>query len=312
MQNQSVLETRALSTQQIQSLFDFAQQMEASYEKTKNFLGRAQLAPPKVVANLFFEPSTRTRLSFEMATTRLGLSCLSMDSMSSTSLTKGESFADTILNVAAMQPDLIVIRYGDSRELDELLPTLNIPVISAGTGVLAHPTQALLDAYTILKERKKIAGERVLIVGDIRHSRVARSNVDVLTRMGAEIGICGPPLFMPESHLFPHVKRFNRIEDGIAWATVLMGLRIQLERHDSKEIHSEKVVKTFTEYEINLSRLSKFIDDGIVMHPGPINHGVEFAPGVLQDQRSRVLSQVTNGVFIRASLLAHILDLARI
>ncbi len=309
---QSLLDTRTLSADAVHSLFDLADKFRASSEVRGSFRA-LEAGPPdgsKVVALLFFEASTRTRLSFQQAAYRLGLPVLTMEA-SSSSVSKGETLTDTVLNVLAMKPDCLVLRYGNSLELDALIPTVPVPVINAGNGTMAHPTQGLLDAYTILKERGRIEGERVLIVGDIIHSRVARSNFDILSRLGAEIGVCGPGELLPSAEELPSGSRiFHDLNEGLAWATVCMGLRIQFERHGNDDIR-EKVAAYHRSYGITRSRLQHLRPEGILMHPGPINHGVEFSCDVLQDPRCRVLAQVTNGVLIRAAVLSEVLVLQR-
>lgn len=291
----SVLATQDLTTEQVLSLFNLAKTIQPGSKIPQ--ANRSMICA-------FFEPSTRTKMSFQMAGLQVGVQSVNFDA-SHSSLSKGETLTDTILNLVAMKPDLLVVRYGDSEELDQLLPTLKTPVISGGSGKSAHPTQALLDAYTIWSERKNLQGERVFIVGDIEHSRVAKSNYDLLIRLGCEVGFGGPLAFLPRKEHFPKAKYFSSISEGISWATVLMGLRIQLERHASGVRVSER--EYHSEFGITSERLKAFANDGIIMHPGPINQGVEFAPEVLSDQRCRVLQQVTNGVAVRAALIKKVL-----
>lgn len=239
-----------------------------------------------------------------MAGLRAGVQTINFDS-SHSSLSKGETLSDTVLNLVSMQPDLFVIRYGDSIELDHLLPTLKIPVLSGGSGKTSHPTQALLDAFTILKERGKLEGEKVFIVGDVEHSRVAKSNYELLTRLGCEVAFCGPAGMLPIKADFPKANYFSVLKDGLKWATVCMGLRIQLERHSKgSPVREDEYIN---EFGITSDALKNFAKDGIIMHPGPINQGVEFAPEVLRDKRCRVLEQVTYGVAVRAALIKKVL-----
>ncbi len=314
-QNLSLLDTRSFSDTDINALFSLSDVLRERGEKTGFFYQpqRQPAAGSKVVALLFFEPSTRTRLSFQTAAYRLGLATTVMEPGGS-SVVKGESLADSVLNVAAMKPDAIVVRWGSTEELNEVLPALNIPVVNAGSGTLAHPTQALLDAYTIQRERGQVRGERVLIVGDIRHSRVAHSNFDVLSKLGAEIGVCGPEDFLPNTKLPYNLKVFRSLDEGVRWATVCMGLRIQLERHSSTQLSTDstdRLAEYHASYGITPKVLQSFSDTGILMHPGPINHGVEFDSRVLKDRRCRVLEQVANGVVIRAAVLSRILNLEK-
>jgi aspartate carbamoyltransferase catalytic subunit len=222
------------------------------------------------------------------------------------SLSKGETHGDTVLNIAAMDPDVMIVRYGRSPELDTLLPTLGMPVLNAGSGASAHPTQALLDAYTITRERRNIAGERVLIVGDIRHSRVARSNFDVLKKLGAEVAVCGPDRLLPTEDI-EGIQVFHDLDEATRWCSIYMGLRIQLERHEAHQLNLESQDDYHHHFGLTKERLKILAKDAMIMHPGPINHGVEFCLDVMRDPRCRVLEQVTNGVLIRGALLARIL-----
>jgi aspartate carbamoyltransferase catalytic subunit len=307
----SLLETKSLSRSQIFSLFEKANQLEASFQKNGNFIDAAPALQNKVLACLFFEPSTRTRMSFQIAAYRLGLHVTVLESSATSSLSKGETPLDTVLNIAALQPDALVVRYGNWPELGPLLEELSIPVLNAGSGQSAHPSQALLDAYTIWRERGQLEKERVLIFGDILHSRVARSNIEVLQKMGAQVGLCGPADWLSlgsenDSASGAPIQKFSTLEEGLKWASVCMGLRVQRERHidgrafDSAAYHAE--------FGLNQNRLALFAKDGLLMHPGPINHGVEFSSEVLQDPRSRVLKQVSYGVLIRGALLVRALQ----
>jgi aspartate carbamoyltransferase catalytic subunit len=243
-------------------------------------------------------------MSFQIAAERLGYSVAILDSESS-SLSKGETQADTVLNLLAMNPDGLVIRYGTDVALDDLLPTIKIPVFSAGTGTRSHPTQALLDAFTIYRERGSVSKVKVLIVGDILHSRVASSNFDVLTKLGAEVGVFGPAHLLPPADQLPKsVKIFENLDDACEWCDVYMGLRVQLERHESKSALASLDNDYTREFGLNASRLKKLKSDAMIMHPGPINRGVEFSAEVFTDPRNKVLSQVSNGVLIRAALFA--------
>lgn len=306
-QSPSLFEVASYSPELIEDLFARAER----FEKNVHVNGYFQNPKHRVVGLLFFEPSTRTRLSFQMAAQRLGYETLHFDNASS-SLSKGESFSDTVLNLVAMGPDALVIRYGISPELDQLLPTLPVPVINAGSGIASHPTQALLDAFTIYREKGSFSGLKVLIVGDIRHSRVARSNFDVLTRLGATVAVCGPPEFIQKNDLPTQVKVFESLDEAVEWCDIYMGLRVQLERHaESGSLSNDQEIAAYhSSFGLTQTRLQKLKKDAIILHPGPINHGVEFASGasVMKDPRNRVLQQVTNGVLIRASLLAQIFD----
>lgn len=318
----SLLDTRALSATEINSLFERADVLAKNYERHGNFanlnLGEVGLPVPqtpthipKVIACLFFEASTRTLLSFQSAAYRLGHNVVTFDIGTGSSMLKGETEEDTVLNVAAMKPDALVIRYNRSEKLDLFLPNSPIPVISAGTGTQSHPTQALLDAYTIRRSMGEVKGQRVLIVGDIVHSRVARSNFDVLTKLGAEVGICGPEHFLPKESETPGIRIFHDLDEALSWPTVYMGLRVQTERHGGDPELRGRSIEVYREdyhsrFGLSLARAKKLSTNAIILHPGPINHGVEFAPEIVNEPRSRVFEQVANGVLIRAALLARI------
>ncbi len=314
----SLLDTRQLSLSDLQSIFQRAAEFSRQSRNGLNFSSDQNLGTKpeaaKIIASLFLEPSTRTRMSFQIAAQRLGHRTVVLDGDRTSSMSKGESDVDTVLNIAAMRPDAIIVRYNLSPGLDELLPTLDIPVISAGSGTLHHPTQALLDAFTIMRERghhdHRLDGERVLIVGDIAHSRVASSNFDTLLRLGAEVAICGPPDLLPQGGGlqgvdYRSIKVFSDLNVAIEWPTVYMGLRIQLERHDhsSAELRQQLASDFHGKFGLSEARLRKLDASATILHPGPINHGVEFCPEVVRDPRSRILEQVTNGVLIRAAVL---------
>lgn len=308
----SLLDTRILSAKEIDEIFLKADSLGGQAFPRDVVL---KPGPTPVVCCLFFEASTRTRMSFQMASYRLGLQVLTMELSSGSSLSKGETPTDTVLNFAAMKPDVLVVRYGNSRELDTLLPKLDIPVLNAGSGTMAHPTQGLLDAYTLRQEWGSLKGKKVLIFGDVLHSRVARSNFDVLSKLGAQVGVFGPEDMLPSSKGEAlssefEIRIFTDLDEALPWADACMGLRVQLERHESKTLDLDSSGGNATylsRYGLTTERLQMLRSDAIILHPGPINHGVEFAPEVVKDPRSRVLQQVTNGVTIRAALLASIL-----
>lgn len=310
----SLLDTRTLSRNDIDEIFLKADGLAplvsnmSARRISEPFRGRVP-----VVCCLFFEPSTRTRMSFQMAAYRLGYEVLTMELSAGSSLSKGETLTDTVLNFAAMKPDVLVVRYGNSVELDQLLPTLSIPVINAGSGTLAHPTQGLLDAYTLRAEWGELTGKKILIFGDILHSRVARSGFDVLTKLGAIVGVTGPDRMMPTPSVRESLQKefgmqfFETLDEGLPWADATMGLRVQLERHEAKELDLEFTSDYHDRYGLSQKRLEMLKDGALILHPGPINHGVEFDASVVRDGRSRILSQVTNGVIVRAALLAMVL-----
>jgi aspartate carbamoyltransferase catalytic subunit len=259
----------------------------------------------KMIVNLFFEASTRTRTSFEIAAKRLGADAVSI-SASGSSVSKGESLVDTLNTLAAMRPNAIVMRHSASGAPHFLARHLPIPIINAGDGTHEHPTQALLDARTILDRTQRLEGLRVAIIGDIAHSRVARSNVHLLSKFGVDIVLCGPaPLLPPDlQRIAPGVSLTNDIRQAIRHADVIMMLRVQLERqHESPFPASEY----FQFFGLRLEHIELANPDVIVMHPGPINRGRELSSEVADSQRSVILNQVENGISVRMAVLERII-----
>ena len=253
------------------------------------------------VALLFFEPSTRTRMSFETACHRIGIQPIFFDGGIGTSLEKGETIEDSIRNIAAMLPKALVIRCQNDVDLFAIAEKVKAPIINAGWGTKGHPTQALLDGYTLWESFQKLEGKKLLIIGDIRHSRVAASHFELAKILGIEIRICCPDEFLPKDR---PVKTFHSLSDGLSWADAIMALRVQFERHQGTSIAKEQYHQEFGLTSKNLRALS---DKGVILHPGPINHGIEMKFEVLEDPRCRVFDQVTNGVFVRESILRAIL-----
>lgn len=302
----SLLDIQSLTESNVLSLFETAQRIRHLHQTNKIDFGRfLQANGNKYAALVFLEPSTRTRASFEVAAYKLGIQVLCPEFGGSSSRSKGESLVDTVKTIAAMDPDVMVVRYGTDSELDAYLQSSVIPVVNGGSGVSAHPTQALLDSFTIAESLEEVKGQNVLIVGDIKHSRVARSNIKLLKILGANIGVCGPDEFMAND--ISGVERFP-LAEGIEWASVIMALRIQLERHEKDGKKSYTQDDYHRDFGLTKDRLKKF-GAGIVMHPGPINQGVEMTPDVLKDPRCRVLIQVKNGVYIRAAVMSQILGI---
>ncbi len=255
----------------------------------------------KMIVNLFYEASTRTRTSFEIAAKRLGADAVSITA-SGSSVSKGESLVDTLNTLAAMRPNAIVMRHSASGAPHFLARYLAIPIINAGDGTHEHPTQALLDARTILDRRPRLEGLRVAIIGDIAHSRVARSNVHLLSKFGAEIVLCGPASLLPAelASLAPGVRLSTDIREAIRDADVIMMLRVQLERQHEAAFPAGEY---FQFYGLRLEHLDLARPDAIVMHPGPINRGRELASEVADSQRSVILNQVENGIAVRMAVL---------
>ena len=259
----------------------------------------------RTVVNLFFESSTRTRTSFEIAAKRLGADAISITA-SASSVSKGESLVDTLNTLAAMRPDAIIMRHAASGAPHFLARYLPTPIINAGDGTHEHPTQALLDARTILDRRSSLEGLRVAIIGDIAHSRVARSNIYLLSKFGAQIVLCGPASLLPRelAQITPGVELTWDIRQAIKDADVIMMLRVQLERqHEASYPASEY----FQFYGLRLEHLALAKPDAIVMHPGPINRGREISSEVADSQKSVILNQVENGVAVRMAVLERIL-----
>jgi aspartate carbamoyltransferase catalytic subunit len=266
---------------------------------------RLDILKGRTIVNLFYEASTRTRTSFEIAAKRLGADAISISAAGS-SVTKGESLVDTLNTLAAMRPDAIVMRHAASGAPHFLARHLPIPIINAGDGTHEHPTQALLDARTILDCRESLEGLRVAIIGDISHSRVARSNVYLLSKFGVDIVLCGPaPLLPPElAQIAPGVRLTCDIREAIRDADVIMMLRVQLERQHEAAFPAGEY---FQFYGLRLEHLELAKPNVIVMHPGPINRGREIASEVADSQRSVILNQVENGVAVRMAVLERIL-----
>jgi aspartate carbamoyltransferase catalytic subunit len=249
---------------------------------------------------LFFEPSTRTRASFELAAKRLSADTINI-AASSSSLSKGESALDTARNIEAMNVDAIVVRHSSSGVPQILSDNLNVSVINAGDGCRAHPTQALLDMFTIQEKLGKIKGLKVAIIGDIRHSRVARSNIWGLIKLGAEVTVCGPSTLIPYGIEHLGAKVNYNLHEVIEQSDVLMPLRIQLERQQEKFLPS--IREYAKQFGIDKEKLKNAKKNVVIMHPGPTNRGVELSAEVADGEYSVILNQVTNGVAVRMAIL---------
>jgi len=254
----------------------------------------------RTIVNLFFEPSTRTRMSFELAEKRLSADTLGMTTAGS-SVVKGETLADTARTVEAMAPDMIVMRHPSSGAPHQLARVCKASIINAGDGTHEHPTQALLDAFTIKERKGRLAGLRVAIIGDLAHSRVMRSNVYLLTRMGATVVACGPATLVPLGLQGLGVQVTTSIDEAVTGADVVMMLRVQHERMSGLFLPS--VREYFTEFGLTPARMTRAAPDAIVMHPGPMNRGVEIDSAVADGPWSVILDQVANGVAVRMAVL---------
>jgi aspartate carbamoyltransferase catalytic subunit len=280
-----------LSAAEIELILDTAESFREVGERP---IKKVPTLRGKTVINLFFEASTRTRSSFEIAEKRLSADNLNF-STSGSALEKGESLIDTAMNLQAMAPDLVVIRHGHPGVPHMLAKRIRAGVINAGDGAHEHPTQALLDAYTIRRHKGRLAGLKVAIVGDIEHSRVVRSNIHLLTKMGAEVTVGGPRTLMPAAMEAMGVEVAYTLDDAIRDADVIMMLRVQLERQGRMSFPS--VREYFQLFGLNTK------DDVIVMHPGPMNRGVEIASELADGPYSVILEQVAHGVSVRMAVL---------
>lgn len=307
----SFLSSEQLTADDIKEIFDRAAAFKSEFQKRRSLekvvktLGHL----PRVVAMVFSEPSTRTRMSFQMAAHRLAVRTISLDNIAVSSISKGETLGDTLRNISAMQPDVMVVRYGEDHFADEVIHHLPFPVINGGIGASEHPTQALLDAFTISEFRGKVKGEKILIVGDVLHSRVANSNLLLLSKMGAELAYCAPAEYAPQDERWKAIRRFSDLNEAVGWASVVMGLRIQKERHAPTDGIGMSIAEYREKFRVGTDQLNLLKKDGVLLHPGPVIRGVEFSDHVLKDPRCKVLDQVTNGVYIRAALLSLILGL---
>ncbi len=254
----------------------------------------------KTVVNLFFEPSTRTRLSFELAEKRLNADALSFSSVGS-SVAKGETLLDTAKNILAMKVDCFVLRHVSPGAPHLLARELDVSVINAGDGAHEHPTQALLDLYTIRERKGRVEGLKMAIVGDITNSRVARSNIWGMGKLGAEVRVCGPPTLIPPDIERMGVKVFYSPEEALEGVDVIMMLRIQKERQKGSLPPSLNEYKEF--FSLTEERLDLAHEDALVMHPGPVNRGVELPARIADGRKSIILNQVTNGVAVRMAIL---------
>ena len=297
LRNKDLLGIADLTTDEISLILDTA---EAMQEIGSRDVKKVPALRGKTVVNLFFEASTRTRTSFEIAEKRLSADTLSITSASS-SVVKGETLVDTALNLEAMQPDMIVLRHPSSGAGHLLSRICRSAIINAGDGMHEHPTQALLDAFTIRERKKHLAGLKVAIVGDLLHSRVLRSNVHLLTKMGADVWVCGPPTLIPTDITRFGVHATSAIDEAVADADVIMLLRIQLERMEGAFFPSLREYANV--FGMTEARLRRAKPDVIVMHPGPMNRGVEIASEVADGPYSVILDQVANGVAVRMAVL---------
>jgi aspartate carbamoyltransferase catalytic subunit len=286
-----------LSPEEIVLILDTA---EAMKEVGQRAIKKVPTLRGKTVVNLFFEPSTRTRTSFEIAEKRLSADTLNV-AIGTSSVVKGETLVDTACNLEAMAPSMMVVRHASSGACHLLSRICKAAIINAGDGMHEHPTQALLDAFTIRERKGRIAGLKVAIFGDLLHSRVLRSNIILLRRLGAEVWLCGPSTLIPPGMARVGVHVTTKVEEAVADADVIMMLRIQLERMQGGFFPSLR--EYFTVFGMTEARVARARPDVIIMHPGPINRGVEIASEVADGPFSVILDQVANGVAVRMAVL---------
>jgi aspartate carbamoyltransferase catalytic subunit len=297
LHSKDLISIRALSPEEILLVLDTAESMKEISERE---IKKVPTLRGRTIINLFFEPSTRTRTSFEIAGKRLSADVMNI-SAGTSSVVKGETLEDTGRNLQAMNPDLIVVRHSSPGAPKILSECLSAAVINAGDGAHEHPTQALLDAFTIREKKHGLEGLKITIIGDITHSRVARSNIHLLNKMGAEVTVSGPRTMMP---LFVDKLGVSFVPDiarAVKDADVIMMLRIQMERQTQSLFPSIREYSRF--FGLNNNVLKEAKDDVLIMHPGPVNRGVEISPDILDTPRTIILDQVTNGVAVRMALM---------
>jgi aspartate carbamoyltransferase catalytic subunit len=286
-----------LSREQIELILDTAEHFREVSERP---IKKVPALRGKTIVNLFFEPSTRTRTSFEIAGKRLSADVQSV-SASTSSVVKGETLLDTAQNIEAMAPDILVMRHSSAGAADFLAARCSAAVVNAGDGAHEHPTQALLDALTIRRAKGSFDGLRVAIIGDITHSRVARSNILCLRKLGAEVVVAGPPTLLPLRADALGVEVRRDMDSALVGADVVMMLRIQVERGGNLNLPSTQ--EYFNLFGLTDARLAHANEDAVVLHPGPMNRGVEIASAVADGPRSLILQQVTNGLAVRMAIL---------
>ena len=296
-----MLALEPLNADELRFLLDQSQNFQGIQ---RNPLKKLATLRGKTVALAFFENSTRTRISFGAAASRLGADTLNLQAESS-SLKKGESLLDTVHTLDAMKPDCLVMRHASSGAADFVARHLEIPVINAGDGMHEHPSQGLLDALTIRDRKGTIENLNVTILGDVSHSRVARSNIHLLTKFGCRFTLCGPAMWLPREleQIGPpgaSMRRVFRIEEALAGADVIIVLRVQTERLHEPALSASDYILL---YQLDAARLRLAKPDAIVLHPGPMNRGIEITPEVADGPQSCVLEQVTNGIAVRMALL---------
>ena len=297
LKNKDVLGLEELSAEEILGVLEIASRFRAVFDRP---VRSVPIMRGRTVVNFFHEPSTRTRISFELAEKRLSADIVNFSTATS-SFSKGETLRDTAENLAAMKIDMLIIRHSSPGAAHYLAKVLKCSVINAGDGAHEHPTQGLLDIMTMQQRLGDLRGKKVTIIGDISHSRVARSNIWGLKKLGAEVTLCGPPTMVPGGLARLGVKIENDLKKAVADADVLNVLRIQLERHSSKSFPSNREYHRM--YGITEDVVRTLKPEAIVMHPGPMNRDVEISSEVADGPRQVILDQVANGVAVRMALI---------
>ncbi len=291
-----LLDIDSLSSAEISLILDTAAGLKEISERP---IKKVPTLKGKTIVLLFLEPSTRTRVSFDIAAKRLSADSISISAAAS-SVVKGETLIDTAKNIEAMRPDILVMRHSAAGSPHLLAGRLSCSVVNAGDGMHAHPTQALLDMMSVRDVKKQIAGLKIAIIGDIAHSRVARSNITGFTRMGAHVCLAGPPTMIPAGIERMGAAVAGTVDEAVADADVIMMLRIQKERQKPFLMPSER--EYAARYGLNSARLKRIRPDALILHPGPMNRGVEISPEAADGPQSIILDQVTNGVAIRMAV----------
>lgn len=304
IRNKSFTSVDNLSEQDVEIIFHRTAELKKLGSQKKSFKQAFSLEEEQDLNAflVFAEPSTRTRISFQVACNNLGIFPVVFSDIQASSIAKGESLEETLRTLKCLNPSVIVLRYkGTPFKFDD-----SIPIISAGFGSYEHPTQALVDAFTIQEVRGKIQGEKVLIVGDVLHSRVSNSNLKLLRKLGAEVAFCSPTSLFPKDASWKDVKCFQDIDEGMEWADAVMCLRVQQERHDMSIGLS--IAEYRDQYHLGSRQLDILKKEAVILHPGPCIFGVEMSVEVFKDKRSRINTQVINGLYTRSAVLSHVLD----
>ncbi len=302
--NRNLIDTQEITASELSQIIAKSKEMKKLWKGWKGSEFPHQTLKGKTIVNLFYEPSTRTRSSFELAARRLGAHVLNF-SPENSSAVKGETLFDTAKNLEAMDPDLLILRHASAGAPYQLSKVLHIPIINAGDGFHEHPTQAFLDVMTIEEAKGSLKGLNITIVGDIAHSRVARSCINCFNTLGAKVTVCGPPSLIPPAIESLGVSCSYHLTDAIENADVVMMLRVQLERQNQMQFPSLSEYSKF--WGLNNETVKALKKGAIIMHPGPLNEGVEISQEVANGEYSVILHQVNNGVIVRMALMDLIL-----